>query len=89
MPSGRPRSIMRVLADGVAEGRNRGVKVSDFVSENGDEAPAEGAEGAKEAEPAAAEPAPDAEAAPEAAAEAPAADEAPAAEEATASEAAE
>ena len=81
--------IMRVLADGVAEGRNRGVKVSDFVSENGDEAPAEGAEGAKEAEPAAAEPAPDAEAAPEAAAEAPAADEAPATEEATASEAAE
>ena len=39
--------IMRVLADGVAEGRNRGVKVSDFVSENGDEAPAEGAEGAR------------------------------------------
>ena len=31
--------IMRVLADGVAVGRNRGVKVSDFVSENGDEAP--------------------------------------------------
>ena len=30
--------IMRVLADGVAEGRNRGVKVSDFVSENGDAA---------------------------------------------------
>jgi small subunit ribosomal protein S2 len=37
--------IMRVLADGVAEGRNRGVKVSDFVSENGEggegEAPAQ------------------------------------------------
>jgi small subunit ribosomal protein S2 len=86
--------IMRVLADGVAEGRNRGVKVSDFVSENGDEAPAEGAEGAEGAEPAAAEPAaaepgPDAEAAPEAVAEAPAADEAPPVEEATASEAAE
>ena len=41
--------IMRVLADGVAEGRNRGVKVSDFVSENGDEAPAEGAERAPRA----------------------------------------
>jgi small subunit ribosomal protein S2 len=28
--------IMRVLADGIAEGKNRGVKVSDFVSENGE-----------------------------------------------------
>ncbi|HSD02593.1 MAG TPA: 30S ribosomal protein S2 [Gaiellales bacterium] len=71
--------IMRVLADGVAEGRNRGVKVADFVSENGEggegeasaaEAPAADAP----AEEAAAEPAPEAEA------------EAPAAEEATASE---
>src|SRR6478752_3195726 len=43
--------IVRVLADGVAEGRNRGVKVSDFVTENGDEpeAPAEGDAAATEA----------------------------------------
>jgi small subunit ribosomal protein S2 len=69
--------IMRVLADGVAVGRNRGVKVSDFVSENGDaaegegdgEAPAEDAGGEAPAEPSD---------------EAPAA---PAAEEATPSEA--
>src|SRR6476660_6549599 len=69
--------IMRVLADGVAVGRNRGVKVSDFVSENGDaaegesdgEAPAEDAGGEAPAEPTE---------------EAPAA---PAAEEATPSEA--
>jgi small subunit ribosomal protein S2 len=53
--------IMRVLADGVAEGRNRGVKVSDFAVQDGDgteaaegEAPAEPAEpGAEPAEPAA------------------------------------
>jgi small subunit ribosomal protein S2 len=57
--------IMRVLADGVAEGKNRGVKVSDFVSENGEagegeEAPAapETAEAAEAAEPEAAEAAP-------------------------------
>ena len=80
--------IMRVLADGVAVGRNRGVKVSDFVSENGegaeDEAP-EGGAPADEAEAAAEAPAEAAEEAPVApAAEAPAA---PAAEEATASEA--
>ena len=69
--------IMRVLADGVAVGRNRGVKVSDFVSENGDaaegesggEAPAEDAGGEAPAEPSDDAPA------------------APAAEEATASEA--
>jgi small subunit ribosomal protein S2 len=53
--------IVRLLADAIAEGRNRGVKVSDFVSENGDEAeagdgqPADGAtaEPAADAEPAA------------------------------------
>jgi small subunit ribosomal protein S2 len=71
--------IMRVLADGVAEGRNRGVKVADFVSENGEggdgEAPAAEAPAAEApADEAAAEPAPEAEA------------EAPVAEEATASE---
>jgi small subunit ribosomal protein S2 len=71
--------IMRVLADGVAEGKNRGVKVSDFVSENGEGGDGEGGDGeaaAAEApaEEAAAEPAPEPEA------------EAPAAEEATASE---
>jgi small subunit ribosomal protein S2 len=66
--------IMRVLADGVAEGRNRGVKVSDFVSENG-----EGGEGGE------GEPAEDgAGGAPAAAAQEGAA---PTAEEATASEA--
>jgi small subunit ribosomal protein S2 len=61
--------IVRLLADAIAEGRNRGVKVSDFVSENGDESesgdapPADGApaEPAAEAAPAAAA----AEAAPE------------------------
>ena len=80
--------IMRVLADGVAVGRNRGVKVSDFVSENGEGAEGEAPEGgapADEAEAAAEAPAEAAEEAPAApAAEAPAA---PAAEEATASEA--
>jgi small subunit ribosomal protein S2 len=79
--------IMRVLADGVAEGRNRGVKVSDFVSENGD---AEAPEGEAATDEAAAEPEaasePEAAVEPEAAAEPEA--EAPAAEEsATASEA--
>jgi len=53
--------IVRLLADAIAEGKNRGVKVSDFVSENGDEAepgaaaeaetPAETAEPAAEAAP--------------------------------------
>jgi small subunit ribosomal protein S2 len=37
--------IMRVLADGVAVGRNRGVKVSDFVSENGESAEGDAPEG--------------------------------------------
>jgi small subunit ribosomal protein S2 len=72
--------IVRLLADAIAEGRNRGVKVSDFVSENGDEtgenggAPADGApaEPAAEANPASeAAPAPPAEAAPEPRAPAP------------------
>jgi small subunit ribosomal protein S2 len=72
--------IMRVLADGVAEGRNRGVKVSDFVSENG-EAEAEGT--APEAEAAETGGGEEAGTEPAAAAEA----EAPAQEEATASEA--
>jgi len=75
--------IMRVLADGVAVGRNRGVKVSDFVSENGDAAEGEAPEGeAPEGETPADEAGGEAPA--EAAEEAPAA---PAAEEATASEA--
>jgi small subunit ribosomal protein S2 len=34
--------IVRLLADAIAEGRNRGVKVSDFVSENGEETEAAG-----------------------------------------------
>jgi small subunit ribosomal protein S2 len=38
--------IVRLLADAVAEGRNRGVKVSDFVSENGDDTEAGGDENA-------------------------------------------
>jgi small subunit ribosomal protein S2 len=71
--------IMRVLADGVAEGKNRGVKVSDFVSENGEGGDGEGGDGE-----AAAAAAPGAEAAAEPAPEPKA--EAPAAEEATASE---
>jgi small subunit ribosomal protein S2 len=53
--------IVRLLADAIAEGRNRGVKVSDFVSENGDEAEAGGGE---LADGAAAEPVADAAAAP-------------------------
>jgi small subunit ribosomal protein S2 len=63
--------IVRLLADAIAEGRNRGVKVSDFVSENGDETEAGGAENADGAalEPAAeAAPAATPEAAPEPAA---------------------
>jgi small subunit ribosomal protein S2 len=48
--------IVRVLADGVAEGRNRGVKVADFVSENGDAGEPE-ADAAAAGEPAAEEPA--------------------------------
>jgi len=49
--------IMRVLADGVAEGRNRGVKVSDFVSENGESGErGEGEAPAQEGEAQAAEP---------------------------------
>jgi small subunit ribosomal protein S2 len=71
--------IMRVLADGVAEGRNRGVKVSDFAVQDGDGTEA----GEAEAEPAAEPAEPGAEPA-EPAAEAPA--EAAPAEEATPSE---
>jgi small subunit ribosomal protein S2 len=70
--------IMRVLADGVAVGRNRGVKVSDFVSENGDAAAGVAPEGETPADDAGGE------AAPDAAEEAPAA---VAAEEATPAEA--
>jgi small subunit ribosomal protein S2 len=64
--------IVRLLADAIAEGKNRGVKVSDFVSENGDEAePAAEGDGAEAAEaPAAAEPSAAAEPAAEAPAEA-------------------
>jgi len=39
--------IVRLLADAIGEGKNRGVKVSDFVSENGDEAEAEAGAGAE------------------------------------------
>src|SRR6478736_7582956 len=49
--------IMRVLADGVAVGRNRGVKVSDFVSENGEEGDGEAGEATEGSDSAAAEPA--------------------------------
>jgi small subunit ribosomal protein S2 len=83
--------IVRLLADAIAEGRNRGVKVSDFVSENGEEAEAGGGENGDgaAAEPAAeGAPAPAADATPpaapepaapvpEPAAEAPAADAQP------------
>jgi small subunit ribosomal protein S2 len=61
--------IVRLLADAIAEGRNRGVKVSDFVAEDGNEgdgAAAEAAEGEPSGEPPsqpAAEPAPAAAAA--------------------------
>jgi small subunit ribosomal protein S2 len=71
--------IVRLLADAIAEGRNRGVKVSDFVSENGDETEAGGAETADGAAP---EPA--AEAAPAATPEAAPEPAAPAAEPAAA-----
>jgi small subunit ribosomal protein S2 len=64
--------IVRLLADAVAEGRNRGVKVSDFVSENGEETEAGGGENA---DAAAAEPAPDGAPVPPADAAAPAAPE--------------
>jgi small subunit ribosomal protein S2 len=74
--------IMRVLADGVAVGRNRGVKVSDFVSENGDAAEGEASEGETPAGETEADV--EGEAPAEAAEEAPAA---PAADEASASEA--
>jgi small subunit ribosomal protein S2 len=75
--------IMRVLADGVAEGRNRGVKVSDFVSENGEGGDGEGAAPEADAAEAGGE---EAAAQPAAEAEAAAPPEAPAAEEPTASE---
>ncbi|HEX3332320.1 MAG TPA: 30S ribosomal protein S2 [Gaiellales bacterium] len=56
--------IVRLLADAIAEGKNRGVKVSDFVAEDGDGGDGDSAEGAA-AEPAAEAPAePAAEAAP-------------------------
>jgi small subunit ribosomal protein S2 len=77
--------IMRVLADGVAEGKNRGVKVSDFVSENGEGGEAEEAAPEAEATEAAGDEA-GAEPAAEPAAEAETT-EAPVADEATASEA--
>jgi small subunit ribosomal protein S2 len=73
--------VVRLLADAISEGKNRGVKVSDFVSENGDEAEPEAATDAAPAEPAAeaAETAPAAEATPAAEAPAPpAAEPAPA-----------
>jgi small subunit ribosomal protein S2 len=70
--------IVRLLADAVAEGRNRGVKVSDFVSENGDDAESEAADGAA-AEPASEAAAESAAEAEPTTADAPAAD-APAAE---------
>jgi Mg2+-importing ATPase len=43
---------LNVLADGIAEGKNRGVKVSDFVAEDGDGAEGEATEAAGAAEPA-------------------------------------
>jgi small subunit ribosomal protein S2 len=71
--------IVRLLADAIAEGKNRGVKVSDFISEDGEEGDAETAEGAA-AEPAAEAPADPAAAEPAAEAPAePAAEAAPAA----------
>jgi small subunit ribosomal protein S2 len=62
--------IMRVLADGIAEGKNRGVKVSDFVAEDGDGAEGEATEAAGAAEPAGDGAAAEAAAEPAAAAEA-------------------
>jgi small subunit ribosomal protein S2 len=73
--------VVRLLADAISEGKNRGVKVSDFVSENGDEAEPEAATDAAPAEPTAeaAETAPAAEPTPAAEAPAPpAAEPAPA-----------
>jgi small subunit ribosomal protein S2 len=71
--------IVRLLADAIAEGRNRGVKVSDFVSENGEET---GAGEGQNADGEAAEPAAEGAPAPAAEAATPAAPEpaAPAAE---------
>ena len=63
--------IVRLLADAIAEGKNRGVKVSDFVSEDGEEGAGEATEGAA-AEPASEAPAEPAAAAAPAPAEAPA-----------------
>jgi small subunit ribosomal protein S2 len=71
--------IVRLLADAIAEGRNRGVKVSDFVSENDDETEAGGGEN-----PDGAAPEPAAEAAPAATPEAAPEPAAPAAEPAAA-----
>jgi small subunit ribosomal protein S2 len=70
--------VVRLLADAIAEGKNRGVKVSDFVSENGEGGEGERAEQAPAAE--AAETPPAAESAGEAppAATEPAATEPPA-----------
>jgi small subunit ribosomal protein S2 len=77
--------IVRLLADAIAEGKNRGVKVSDFVPEEGEEGDGAAA-GDAGAEPAAEAPAePAAEAAPAAVAapaEAAAAEAQPAGEEA-------
>jgi small subunit ribosomal protein S2 len=78
--------IMRVLADGVAEGRNRGVKVSDFVSENGEGADGEAAAPEAEAAETGGDEAPAEPAEPAEPAAAAAESGAPAAEEATASE---
>jgi small subunit ribosomal protein S2 len=56
--------IVRLLAEAIAEGRNRGVKVSDFVSENGEAEAGDGqpADGTPAAPAAEAAPAPAAEA---------------------------
>jgi small subunit ribosomal protein S2 len=79
--------IVRLLADAIAEGKNRGVKVSDFVSENGDAGEGDAGEAGTAAEtaeapaaPADAKPAAPAEPAPAASEPVPAAEAAPAAE---------
>jgi small subunit ribosomal protein S2 len=74
--------IVRLLADAIAEGKNRGVKVSDFVSENGDdgEAPADAPAEGGEAQAAGDAPAPEAPAEPQAAAPAAEPEPAPAAD---------
>jgi small subunit ribosomal protein S2 len=46
--------IVRLLADAIAEGRNRGVKVSDFASENGETEAGDGRPAEAASEPAAA-----------------------------------